>query len=93
MEQLVNIGVDYDVTAVDELFVEGEDYWQLDAVLGYNDDYTKVESVHRDFANMEGRDDDDLIFAFCKIITEEKSYVVGFYTFNNLALGRCRAFL
>ena len=66
MEQLVNIGVDYDVTAVDELFVEGEDYWQLDAVLGYNDDYTKVESVHRDFANMEGRDDDDLIFAFYK---------------------------
>lgn len=65
MQHLIDAGVDYDVTAVGELFLEGADYWQLDAILGYDAGYTKVERIYRDFANSEFRDDDDLIFAFC----------------------------
>ena len=65
MQHLIDAGVDYDVTAVGELFLEGVDYWQLDAILGYDAGYTKVERIYRDFANSEFRDDDDLIFAFC----------------------------
>ena len=62
MQGIIDEGVEYDVANVSELL--SGTYWQLDAVLGYNDDYTRVESVYRDFAVVEAREDDDLIFAF-----------------------------
>ena len=63
MQGIIDEGVEYDVANVSELL--SGTYWQLDAVLGYNDDYTRVENVYRDFAVVEAREDDDLIFAFC----------------------------
>ncbi len=64
MQQLVDAGVDYDITKVEELLVEQAEFWQLDAVLGYDANYTKVERVYRDFADSEGRGDDDFVLRF-----------------------------
>lgn len=64
MQQLINDGVDYDITNVEEAIVSVVPYWQLDAVLGYNDDFTRVETIYRDFADVSGRGEDTRIYGF-----------------------------
>lgn len=62
MQHVIAEGVDYDITNVEELL--SSNYWQLDAVLGYNQDFTKVTSVVRDFAECSNREDDSQIYGF-----------------------------
>lgn len=65
MQQLIEQGGGYDIANVSELIVGDSGYWQLDAVLGYDENFKSVETVYRDFTKAGEQQANEPIFAFC----------------------------
>lgn len=64
MQQLVERGMEYDITTVAQQIGGTTGYWQVDAVLGYNADFSQVVTVYRNFADIGGEEPQGPIVQF-----------------------------
>ena len=64
MQQLIEQGVEYDITTVAQQIGGTTGYWQVDAVLGYNADFSQVVTVYRNFADIGGEEPQGPIVQF-----------------------------
>lgn len=64
MQQLIEQGVEYDITDVEAQIYGSTGYWRLDAVLGYNADFSQVTTIYRDFAAEGDEEQQGVIYLF-----------------------------